>query len=90
MRRRVQWLTTGVNPRARERGADGQQRGWRRHAVMADDRETFASLRARRAPALCGLVPAHGWGLDLFADGMRRCARCDRARTRMLRQAILR
>jgi len=71
----VQWLTTGVNPSVRATGSDAGTRGWRLHAVEAGSDESIAAVRVR--PAVCGLVPAHGWGLDLFVD--RKCARCARA-----------
>lgn len=71
----IQWLTTMPNPRVRGYGADDGQRGWRTHAVEAEDAEKAGDIRQR--PALCGLVPAHGWGIDLFIEY--RCKRCARA-----------
>ena len=66
------WLTTAPNPSSRDTGNDAGQRGWRAHAVMSDPRTSVAKLRNARAA--CGLVPEHGWGMDLFIR--RRCARC--------------
>lgn len=70
--REIQWLTTEPNSRSPATGHDAGQRSWRLHAVIADGRTQFASIRGRAA--LCGLVPRHGWGLDLFVSD--RCARC--------------
>lgn len=74
----VHWLTTGVNPSVRATGFDASTRGWRLHAVESSSDESIAAVRVR--PAVCGLVPAHGWGLDLFVD--RQCARCARVLSR--------
>lgn len=73
---RVQWLTTAPNPRSPATGFDAGQRGWARHAVKAEDKETFAEVGSR--PAACGLRPVHGWGMDLFVT--RKCKHCIRAR----------
>ena len=70
---KIQWLTTAPNPRASRGGYDQGQRGWRLHAVLADDREMFAGMGPRNA--LCGLRPAHGWDLDMFIDD--KCKRCE-------------
>lgn len=74
-----QWLTTAPNPDARPGSPfwndyDQGQRGWRHHAVRAAESETFPELSDRRAA--CGLLPAHGWDLDLFMDPDARCVRC--------------
>lgn len=82
----IQWLTTAPNPRARRCGADDGQRGWRQHAVRADPKATFASIA--NEPALCGLTPAHGWSIDLFAESMQRCARCHKKAGGTFREAI--
>jgi hypothetical protein len=74
----VQWLTTAPNPRSSTKGFDAGQRGWRMHAVRADDQETLDSVSGR--PALCGLVPSHGWSVDLFID--QKCKRCVKALTK--------
>jgi hypothetical protein len=68
----IQWLTTMPNPRVVSHTADDGQRGWRTHAVEAEGTDSLASLRHKAA--LCGLRPAHGWGLDLFIE--RKCTRC--------------
>jgi hypothetical protein len=44
-------------------------------AVRATDRTKFSSLRGRRDA--CGLLPAHGWSMDLFIE--ERCSRCESA-----------
>jgi hypothetical protein len=73
----MQWLTTAPEPgrAARAHSADCGQRGWRLHAVAAGDKETLGDIRTRRAA--CGLLPSHGWGMDLFIN--QRCVRCERA-----------
>ena len=72
VKRNWHWLTTSPNPRSRATGYDAGQRGWRLHLVDVDGRKN--SKGVDNAPALCGLRPAHGWGVDLFID--RPCARC--------------
>ena len=69
----VQWLTTAPNPRVAPTGPDAGQRGWKLHAVETDS-ETFKGVGWTRA--VCGVRPAHGWGLDLFI--FEKCARCSR------------
>jgi hypothetical protein len=71
-RKPIQWLTTAPNPRSPATGYDAGQRGWRVHAVRAYRTQTFDAIKFY--PALCGLEPAHGWGVDLYID--RKCARC--------------
>lgn len=82
----IQWFTTAPNPRGlraahRGRDADDGQRGWRLHAIVADDKETLGDIAKR--PAACGLIPSHGWGIDLFIGGAayldQRCKRCARS-----------
>lgn len=73
---KAQWLTTSPNPRVRGYGPDDGQRGWRLHAVICEDATSRAD--ANKLPALCGLRPRHGWGLDLFIQ--KPCARCESAR----------
>ncbi len=69
---RFQWLTTEQNPNVKQYGVDQGQRGWRTHAVEATATQTLESVRYVKAA--CGLLPRHGWGMDLFVD--RPCARC--------------
>jgi len=69
--RRHWWLTTEPNPRSAATGHDAGQRGWRLHAVHTDA-TTFKAVRY--TAALCGLQPAHGWGLDMFIED--KCKRC--------------
>lgn len=73
----LHWLTTAPSERYRHKthSADDGQRGWRQHAVEAPDTATFTQVRLQRS--LCGLLPAHGWGLDMFIE--QRCARCEKA-----------
>lgn len=68
----IQWLTTAPNPRSPATGHDAGQRGWKLHAIEASDKQTFADVKSVRA--LCGLLPAHGWGLDAFIED--KCTRC--------------
>jgi len=79
----MQWLTTSPNPRAHAVGVDAGQRGWRLHAVIvpstAPTPVTFQALRWESA--LCGLRPAHGWGLDMFIED--RCKRCEARAARL-------
>jgi len=67
-----QWLTTAPNPYAPAYGYDQGQRGWRLHAVQATDDETLTQVRGRKS--VCGILPAHGWDLDMFIE--QRCKRC--------------
>jgi len=80
------WLTTMPNPYSpsHTHGADDGQVGWRLHLVnegMNIIRRGFSvSLALRQpeeidvSPALCGLRPRHGWGLDMFIDEP--CKKC--------------
>lgn len=70
--RRHWWLTTEPNPRSPATGTDSGQRGWKLHAVHTDA-TTFKAIRF--TSALCGLLPAHGWGLDMFIED--KCRRCE-------------
>ena len=79
---KYQWLTTAPNPRHPGTGYDAGQRGWRTHAVPAAIGDRLSDTKYRRA--LCGLRPAHGWGMDLFIE--ERCARCDDAMDRLKRR----
>lgn len=70
----IQWVTTNANPKL---PGWTEQHGWKLHAVEtgADTlsyKVTFADIRWK--PALCGLLPRHGWGLDLFIEA--KCERC--------------
>ena len=78
---KIQWLTTAPNPRSFSGGFDAGRVGWKRHAVQAEDSETFAAIVGRTAA--CGLVARHGWDDDLFipvTDNMAdyRCLKCRR------------
>lgn len=68
----MQWLTTGPNPLSSATGVDAGQRGWKRHAIECSDVDTFKDIRSTRA--LCGLLPSHGWSLDLFIED--KCKLC--------------
>lgn len=70
----TKWLTTAPNPRSSATGHDAGQRGWKLHAIMTDS-QTFKDIRFKASA--CGLIPTHGWGLDLFIED--KCARCLKA-----------
>jgi hypothetical protein len=69
------------NPKVVDHSVDSGQRGWRIHAVdIEDDKTTLGEIRL--ATAACGLVPGHGWSVDLFIGRGgydQRCKRCVRA-----------
>lgn len=69
------WYPTSPNPRSPATGYDAGQRGWRLHAVLLSESDTYEDMKRR--PALCGLWPRHGWGGDLFIED--ECARCSAA-----------
>lgn len=72
----IHWMTTLPNPNVPPSGYENfGQRGWRLHAVEAPANALASEVREQAAS--CGLVPAHGWGLDLFIED--RCKRCVRA-----------
>jgi len=70
----VQWLTTAPNPRVPATGVDAGQRGWRLHAIRTAS-NSFREIRFIRS--VCGVLPAHGWSLDIFIED--KCERCVRA-----------
>lgn len=74
------WATTAPNPRHPGTGYDAGQRGWRLHLVEGGKTDWVMGNRYK-APALCGLIPSHGWGLDLFIDTP--CQRCEAIAERM-------
>jgi hypothetical protein len=69
--KKIEWITTAPNPRTRATGFDAGQRGWKLHAVEVIE-DSFE--RSRYQAAACGVLPAHGWSLDLFIED--RCKRC--------------
>lgn len=75
---KVDWLMTNPNPWRKPHtcSADDGRIGWRHHAVL-----DFDETKDKRAKALCGLRPRHGWGGDLFADEM--CENCRKAAIRL-------
>lgn len=78
-----EWLTTSPNPRVTSGSADAGQRGWRCHAVKATSETKLQDIA--REHAACGLLPAHGWDVDLFIT--RYCARCVAAIAKIRAQA---
>ena len=76
------WMTTYPSGKAHTHSADDGQTGWRLHLVdMAAlyECEAFVKylrspVKVLRGPALCGVRPRTGWGIDLFIDTT--CARC--------------
>lgn len=69
---KIQWLTTAPNPRSPTTGIDAGQRGWKLHAINADNDDTFLGIGPRAAA--CGLRPVYGWSFDLFIED--KCATC--------------
>lgn len=61
-----QWVVTNTYTRA------GEPRGWKLHAVEADESESSNDIKWR--VAACGLSSRRGWTLDLFIE--KKCARC--------------
>ncbi len=77
----IEWFTTNPNPRSTDQSADSGQKGWRQHAVDIESGKTTLG-EIRLATAACGIVPEHGWGLDLFIGNVgydQKCKRCVRA-----------
>lgn len=74
----IGWFTTAPHPTrpAHTHSADDGQVGWRLHAVPVSDE----GVPEKRAKALCGTQPRHGWGMDMFIDA--ECARCGAAMTK--------
>jgi hypothetical protein len=76
------WLVTS-SPKLAHSGSPNAVSGWKLHAVAGDDTTTLSSLRS--TAAACGLVPRHGWSMDLFIDGSEAghyCKRCKRISAR--------
>lgn len=68
----IHWLHTGQHPSVH---AGRRKDGWREHGIEhPSDNPNATELRFKRA--LCGLLPRHGWGYDLFVE--ERCERCER------------
>ncbi len=61
-----QWVVTNTYTRY------GEPRGWKLHAVEADESAAFEDIKG--LDAACGLRSKRGWGLDLFIE--KKCARC--------------
>lgn len=68
----IHWLTTAPNPISPSTGYDAGQKGWRLHAVNTEATK-FSELRYGKR-ALCGVLPAHGWSMDMFIED--KCKRC--------------
>lgn len=80
----IQWFTTAPSGKAHTHSADDGQTGWKLHAVAAEDHLTLDDIKNVRA--LCGLLPRHGWGLDLFIED--KCSRCMNQMGRFIAQSI--
>ncbi len=65
------WFATAAGGKANI----GSVTGWKLHAVQATDSESLEEVKDRRA--ICGLLPRHGWSLDLFIED--KCSRCSNA-----------
>lgn len=76
------WMTTVPSGRAHTHGADDGQTGWKIHLVDESGledrlaRTQYGMFTTPHGPALCGLRPNQGWGLDLFINSP--CARCEK------------
>lgn len=68
----MEWLSTAPNPKNPATGVDAGQKGWKLHCVQVIN-DSFQQTGKVRA--LCGLIPAHGWSLDLFITD--KCKRCE-------------
>lgn len=75
----IHWLTTAPNPASRATGYDAGRRGWKLHAIEADKSTKLVDIKDRRS--LCGIRPAHGWGVDLFIEHV-----CDRCHAQMVKR----
>ncbi len=67
-----QWVTTNPNPRSPATGHDAGQRGWKLHAVEAEESDTSAAIKYRKAA--CGMRAKYGWRLDMFIED--KCVKC--------------
>lgn len=72
---KIEWLTTSPNPRVISHTNDAGQRGWKTHAVNMGEKTNLSEVKYRTA--LCGIIPRHGWGMDLFIED--KCTRCIKA-----------
>lgn len=75
-----EWMTTQPSGRAHTCREDAGVTGWKLHAIIPGQRQyqLMNGPVIDVSPALCGLRPRHGWGLDLFINAP--CQRClDRA-----------
>lgn len=68
-----EWSVTAPKTGHSGTGWDAGQRGWRLHLVEGG-KTGWVMGGKYKAPSLCGLVPSHGWGFDLFIDTP--CKRC--------------
>lgn len=71
-----QWMTTVTNPGRAATGHDAGVTGWKLHAI-----ECQSDAEAQGKRSLCGLLPRHGWGCDLFVDD--ECQKCVAAMDRL-------
>lgn len=69
----AEWLTTNPHPTSPAHTAvvDCGQVGWRLHYVRLGvwtQKHPTSKNEIDVSPALCGITPKHGWGLDMFVD----------------------
>jgi hypothetical protein len=75
----IVWLNTAPDPRRPATGFDAGRSSWKYHAVRGDEKMKISALRWERT--LCGVLPAHGYDLDLFIPLLPeyQCRKCLRA-----------
>lgn len=79
------WRTTFPSGKSHTHGADDGQTGWRLHLVDTASLRTATTfikgdphlVEVSLGPALCGVNPRKGWGLDMFIN--KPCQRCLKA-----------
>lgn len=76
----MEWRTTAPDPHRVSFTMDKGQRGWKLHLVKLGKLTSPLHGGIDVSRALCGLVPSHGWCLDLFIED--RCSVCVRIAAR--------
>ena len=71
---KYKYFATMPNPRSKHYGPDAGVTGWKLHII--EENISWLIGDKYKAPALCGLIPKHGWGEDLFIEDT--CKKCER------------